>query len=46
MSYVSKNLVQGEKLLYETRHHWIVLLGSLLVALLTGIPGLVLLFEG
>ena len=46
MSYVSKNLVQGENLLYETRHHWIVLLGSLLVALITGVPGLVLLFAG
>jgi uncharacterized membrane protein YdbT with pleckstrin-like domain len=46
MSYVSKNLVQGETLLYETRHHWIVLIGSLLLALLLGIPGLFLLFEG
>jgi hypothetical protein len=46
MSYVSKNLVQGENLLYETRHHWIVLLGSLVVALITGVPGLLLLFAG
>jgi uncharacterized membrane protein YdbT with pleckstrin-like domain len=46
MSYVSKNLVPGETLLYETRHHWIVLIGSLLIALLLGIPGLFLLFEG
>ena len=46
MSYVSKNLVSGETLLYETRHHWIVLIGSLLLALLVGIPGLFLLIEG
>jgi uncharacterized membrane protein YdbT with pleckstrin-like domain len=46
MSYVSKSLVPGETLLYETRHHWIVLIGSLLMALLLGIPGLFLLFEG
>jgi Bacterial PH domain len=46
MSYVSKNLVPGETLLYETRHHWIVLLGPLLIAVLVGLPGLWLLFEG
>jgi len=34
MSYVKKSLVPGETLLYETRHHWIVLLGPLL---LTGV---------
>ncbi len=45
LSYVEKNLVAGEKLLYQTRHHWIVLLGPLLVSLLLGIPGLGLLVE-
>jgi len=34
MSYVRKSLVPGETLLYETRHHWLVLLGPLLLSLL------------
>ena len=29
MSYVGKSLVPGETLMYDTRHHWIVLLGPL-----------------
>jgi uncharacterized membrane protein YdbT with pleckstrin-like domain len=45
LSYVEKNLVAGETLLYQTRHHWIVLLGPLLVSLLLGILGLGLLVE-
>ena len=45
MSYVEKNLVPGETLLYQTRHHWIVLLGPLFIALLLGVPGLWLLYE-
>jgi hypothetical protein len=45
LSYVEKNLVAGEKLLYQTRHHWIVLLGPFLMSLLLGIPGLGLLVE-
>jgi hypothetical protein len=45
MSYVERNLVPGETLLYQTRHHWIVLIGPLMVALLLGLPGLWLLFE-
>jgi len=45
MSYVEKNLVPGETLLYQTRHHWIVLIGPLLIALLVGLPGLFLIFE-
>ena len=44
MSYVEKNLVPGETLLYQTRHHWVVLIGPLLIALLVGLPGLFLLF--
>jgi uncharacterized membrane protein YdbT with pleckstrin-like domain len=46
MSYVERNLVPGETLLYQTRHHWIVLIGPLLVALVVGLPGLLLLFAG
>lgn len=33
MSYVEKSLVSGETLLYETRHHWLVLIGPLLLSL-------------
>lgn len=43
MSYITKSLVQGETLIFETRHHWIVLLGPLLLSLLLGVPGVVLL---
>jgi uncharacterized membrane protein YdbT with pleckstrin-like domain len=39
MSYISRSLVPGETLLFETRHHWIVLLGPLLISLLLGVPG-------
>jgi uncharacterized membrane protein YdbT with pleckstrin-like domain len=45
LSYVEKNLVPGETLLYQTRHHWIVLLGPALVSLLLGVLGLGLLGE-
>jgi len=45
LSYVEKNLIAGETLLYQTRHHWIVLLGPALVSLLLGVPGLGLLVE-
>ena len=33
MSYVERSLVPGERLLYETRHHWMVLVGPLLMTL-------------
>ena len=46
MSYVEKNLVPGETLLYQTRHHWIVLIGPLMIALLVGLPGLFLVWVG
>ncbi|MDP9147390.1 MAG: PH domain-containing protein [Acidobacteriota bacterium] len=46
MSYVEQNLVPGETLLYQTRHHWLVLLGPLVIAILLGLPGLWLLFDG
>jgi Bacterial PH domain len=45
LSYVEKNLVEGETLLYQTRHHWIVLLGPALLSLLLGVLGLGLLGE-
>lgn len=40
MSYITKNLVPGEKLLFETRHHWIVLLGPLVASLLLDAAGI------
>lgn len=45
MSYVERNLVPGETLLYQTRHHWVVLLLPTIVALVLGIPGGALLME-
>lgn len=45
MSYVEKNLVPGETVIYETRLHWIVMLGHLIVgSLLLALPGVILLF--
>lgn len=44
MSYVEANLVPGETVIYETRLHWIVMLGHLLLGiLLLGLPGALLL---
>jgi uncharacterized membrane protein YdbT with pleckstrin-like domain len=43
MSYVDRNLVPGETLLYQTRHHWIVLLIPAVIGLLLAAPGLILL---
>ncbi len=40
MSYVKKSLVPGETLMYDTRHHWIVLLGPLLLSLILAALGL------
>ncbi len=45
LSYAEKNLVAGETLLYQTRHHWIVLLGPVLLSLLLEIPGIAFLVE-
>ena len=44
MSYVDRNLVPGETLLYQTRHHWVVLLLPTLVAFVLGAPGVALLY--
>jgi hypothetical protein len=44
MSYIDSNLVSGESVIYETRLHWIVMLGNLLVGFfLLALPGLALL---
>ena len=43
MSYVERNLVPGETLLYQTRHHWVVLLVPMMIGLVAVVPGLALL---
>jgi len=40
MSYVEKNLIPGETVVYKTRLHWIALLRPILLGLLFGLPGL------
>jgi uncharacterized membrane protein YdbT with pleckstrin-like domain len=39
MSYVEKHLIDGETIIYETRLHWIVLIGPVLLGLLFGLTG-------
>ena len=39
MSYVEKHLIEGETIIYETRLHWIVLIGPVLLGLLFGLTG-------
>ena len=43
MGYADNNLVPGETLIYKTRHHWAVLLGPALVAVLLFAAGVGLL---
>ena len=44
MSYVESNLVPDETVIYQTRLHWMVMLGHLVVGiLLLGLPGAALL---
>src|ERR1700684_2157343 len=45
MSYVESNLVPGETVIYQTRLHWIVMLGHIFVGcVLLGVPGALLLY--
>ena len=45
MSYVQSNLVPGETVIYETRLHWVVMLGHLAAGLLLlALPGVFLLY--
>jgi uncharacterized membrane protein YdbT with pleckstrin-like domain len=39
MSYVDKNLIPGEQVIYRTRLHWIVILGHLIFSIILGIAG-------
>jgi uncharacterized membrane protein YdbT with pleckstrin-like domain len=45
MSYVEKSLVPGETLLYQTRHHWMVLIGPALMGLVFAVLAVGLLAE-
>jgi hypothetical protein len=45
LSYVESNLVPGEVVIYQTRLHWIVMLGHIVVGcLLLALPGALLLY--
>jgi hypothetical protein len=45
MSYIESHLIPGETMIYETRLHWIVMLGHLVVGcLLLELPGVFLLY--
>jgi len=45
MSYIDANLVPGETVVYQTRLHWMVMLGHLLFALfILGLPAAILLY--
>ncbi len=39
MSYVEKHLLEGEAIVYETRLHWMVLIGPIVLAALFGLTG-------
>jgi uncharacterized membrane protein YdbT with pleckstrin-like domain len=45
LSYLEKNLIPGEKILYKTRLHWIVVLWPVSLGLLFGLSGLILLIH-
>jgi len=45
MSYVQSNLIPGETLIYETRLHWIVMLGHIVVGCVLALPGALLLYH-
>jgi uncharacterized membrane protein YdbT with pleckstrin-like domain len=45
MTYVESNLVPGETVIYQTRLHWIVMLGHIFIGcVLLGLPGVLLLY--
>jgi uncharacterized membrane protein YdbT with pleckstrin-like domain len=46
MGYIERNLLPGEKIMYTTRLHWSVLIGSVAAALLLAAVGLALLVAG
>ena len=44
MSYVESNLVPGEAVIYQTRLHWIVMLGHIVLGCLLGLSGVLVLY--
>jgi uncharacterized membrane protein YdbT with pleckstrin-like domain len=46
MSYVEGNLIPGEKVVYKTGLHWVVLVGPITAGVLLGLPGLALSIGG
>ncbi|HKO05956.1 MAG TPA: PH domain-containing protein [Candidatus Acidoferrales bacterium] len=46
MGYIERNLLPGEKVMYKTRLHWSVLIGSVALALLFAGAGVALLVGG
>lgn len=45
MKYVERSLTEGERIVYTTRRHWVVLVGPGALAALLAAAGIVLLFE-
>jgi uncharacterized membrane protein YdbT with pleckstrin-like domain len=48
LSYVEKNLIEGEQVVFQTNHHWIVMLGTFVLGLaldVVGIAGLIYLLN-
>jgi uncharacterized membrane protein YdbT with pleckstrin-like domain len=45
VDYVDKSLIAGEHVVYKTGLHWIVMLGSLVMALILAVPGVYLLIR-
>jgi hypothetical protein len=43
VSYIESNLIAGERILYRTGRHWIVLVTPIVVAAFLGFPGLMML---
>ena len=41
MSYVERHLIAGEQVVFQTKHHWIVMLGTLLLGILLDAAGMV-----
>jgi uncharacterized membrane protein YdbT with pleckstrin-like domain len=45
MKYVERSLTEGERIVYTTRRHWVVLIGPGVLAGILGSAGIALLFE-
>lgn len=46
MSYIDRNLIVGERVVYRTRLHWLVFVAPVLFTLIVLLPGAWLLFNG